>query len=42
MPFDFMPRQHTPTGKAAIIAAAIITIISGILEIIETLCRWIL
>jgi hypothetical protein len=38
----FMLEPHNQTGKAVIIAAATITIISGILEIIEMLCRWLL
>ena len=37
-----MPTKHTTKGTAAILAAAIVTIVSGTLEIIETLCRWLL
>jgi len=36
-----MPTKHD-TGRAAIIAAAIVTIISGVLEIIEKVSRWLL
>ena len=42
MPKGSMPEPHNKIGTAAILAAAIVTIVSGTLEIIETLCRWLL